>query len=185
MNPVRVALPLVMLFGLFFLTASADYLTNTDFKDSLGGWHGDGKRVLLLPDGTEGSETDTDAVPVIKLKLTSRPEAVYQNYHVSELPPSVHVTIDAYASSDFKRGKFASNAAFGSEISDGSYVPDADFWFREDPSYSIETLKIKTGQWFTLAGIVEYSEAVTERFIYFCVPPGEGAIYLKNPHITR
>lgn len=153
------------------LPLRADYLTNTDFKDSLAGWHGDGRRVLLLPDGSEGADTDADAVPVIKLKLGSQRETVYQEYEIRDQPASVTITVDVYASSDYQPGS--------------DYEGFSDFWLRDNPYFYEQLAHPKPGQWITVTATVQLLRGGGDHALSFNVPPGRGAVYLKNVHVAR
>jgi hypothetical protein len=165
MKRARAGLLLLACLGL--LPLRADYLINTDLKDSLAGWHGDAQRVLLLPDGSEGAATDTDAVPVIKLKLGSQRESVYQEYEIRDQPASVTITVDVYASSDYQPG--SDDMGFG------------DLWLRDEPAFFERLAHPKPGQWITVTAKV-YRLRGTDHVLSFNVPPGQGAVYLKNIH---
>jgi hypothetical protein len=171
----------------------ADYLTNTDFSDGISGWHGDGEAAYLKPDGTEGAEGDIGVIPVIKLPLADRSShAVYQEFETRDHPKTLQFKVEVYASSDFKRsaspddytqelGNFQSgNTLIWSDIG----ILNVDFWIRLDPGsyYKMQNLKPKT--WVTVKVPWNSIEDDENRTINFCVPPGDGVVYIKNPSAT-
>jgi hypothetical protein len=172
----------------------ADYLTNTDFSDGISGWHGDGEAAYLKADGTEGAEGDVGVITVIKLPLAERSShSVYQEFDTRDHPKTLQFKVDVYASSDFKRS--ASPDDYTSEVSNFQAgttliwseiaVLNVDFWMRLDPGsyYKMDNLKPKT--WVTLKVKWDSIEDDESRKIYFCVPPGDGFVYIKNPSVTQ
>src|ERR1700722_7032655 len=108
--PSPITLAVLILAGRMPFSLQADYLKNTDLKEGMAGWHGDGEAAFLNPDGTEGAEGDPNVIPVIKIALSKgSPRAVYQDYETRDNPTSQHLRVDVYASSDFKRSTFASD----------------------------------------------------------------------------
>jgi hypothetical protein len=170
----------------------ANYLDNPDFGVDLSSWHGDGERVYLKADGTEGTEADSDAVPVIKLALAhGQARSVSQEIDLSDKPGGVHVQVDMYASSDFQRSKFASDYTVTERYKTlweyDEQVMDTDFWIRLGPGveyfdwlYTIADAK--PGKWETLKAWWPDAQKPGDHFtVYFSVPPGTGCVYLKNP----
>src|SRR5450631_3138401 len=97
-----------MLVGMTSQALCDNLLKNADFKAGTQGWHGDGRAVYLKPDGTEGSETDTGAIPVLRLTLAKgHPLSIYQVLRSKQVTGSLSVSIDVYASIDFKRSTHA------------------------------------------------------------------------------
>ena len=171
------------------------YLKNSDFKDGLTSWHGDGEEVFLKVDGSEGTETDPDVTPVIKLALThGQSRLVSQEIDLRNKPPTLHAQVEMYASKDFQRSKFPNDYTYLESFKImwlyGNYVPDVDFWIRLGPGlqYGIciyTTTEAKPGQWTTLKATWGQGEKPYDHFsVNFCVPPGDGFVYLKNPSAT-
>jgi hypothetical protein len=170
----------------------ANYLTNTDFSDGISGWHGDGEAAYLKADGTEGAEGDVGVTTVIKLPLSERSHSVYQEFETRDHPKTLQFKVDVYASSDFKRS--ASPDDYTSDVSNFQAgttliwseiaVLNVDFWMRMDSGsyYKMDNLKPKT--WVTLKVKWSSVEDDENRTINFCVPPGEGFVYIKNPSAT-
>ena len=166
-------------------TIRADYIENGDISNGLVGWHGDGERAYLKADGTEGDEGDTDVTPVLKLKLSSgQPREVSQNINLHDSPTTLHVKVDIFISSDFKRSTFAQD--YTKTWSSGTYywtaiiVPSCDFWIRGGPGWFYKLTNAVAGKWTTVEGSFDNLEALQDRTISFCVPPGTGTLYLKN-----
>jgi len=166
----------------------ADYLKNTDFKEGFEGWHGDAEVVFLKPDGTEGQETDTDAILVIKVPLSKgSSRAVYQEFETRDKPTDLHIKVDVFASSDFKRSKFADDYSINWRAGGTWYwsaiaIPNVDFWIRGGgSSWFYKLANLKPGAWVTVDGSFEGLPGDEDRVVNFCVPPGDGIIYLKNP----
>ena len=180
-----------MLMGIMALPLSADYLINTDLSQGLSGWHGDGEQVFLKPDGLESSQGDPDVIAVIKLRLSrSESRSVYQEFETPGKPQNLHFKVDIFPSSDFHRS--SSDSDYTPQVID--YPPGTftvwgvlaifrvDFWIRATPTWHYKLANTIPGRWVT----VDYSFTNTpsdssHQTVYFCVPPGQGAIYLKNP----
>jgi hypothetical protein len=170
----------------------ADYLKNTDLKEGLASWHGDGDAAFLNPDGTEGAEGDKDVIPVIKIALSKgSPRTVYQDYETRDNPTSQHLRVDVYASSDFKRSTFASDYspninwhAGATWYWTGVAIPNVDFWIRGAPGFLYKLANLTPGQWVTVEGQWDSSPLAEDRVVAFIIPPGDGTIYLKNPSAT-
>ena len=172
----------------------ADYLTNTDFSDGISGWHGDGEVAYLKADGTEGAEGDVGVTTVIKLSLShGSSHSVSQEFETRDHPKTLQFKVSVYASSDFKRS--ASPDDYTSEVSNfqagttliwsAIAVLNVDFWMRLDSGssyYKLDNLKPKT--WVTLKVKWDSIEDDENRTIHFCVPPGDGFVYIKNPSVT-
>ena len=172
------------------LNATANDLANTDFQKGLSDWHGDGEIAYLKTDGTEGTETDPDVTPVMKIVLSrSRTLAVYQEFDTRDAKPTnMHVTVDVYASADFVRSKFASDYSIkwkpgGTWYWSAIAIPDVDFWIRGGPGWFYKLIDLKPGSWSKLDGRFEGLMESDSHVMNFCVPPGQGTIYLKNPSV--
>jgi hypothetical protein len=173
-----VALPIPLL---------ANYLDNTDFKSGLAAWHGDGETAFLKPDGTEGAEGDAGSIPVLKIKA-SRGHSVsaYQEFDTRDNPSTMHVKVDVFASSDFLRSIFASDytkewKAGGTWYWSAIVIPTTDFWIRGGPHSFYKLIDVKPGNWVTLDGHFQGLDPADSHTMNFCVAPGEGTVYLKNP----
>ncbi len=163
----------------------ADYFKNGDLKEGIAGWHGDGERVFLKADGTEGADGDADVIPVIKLKLSSgQPREVSQEINLHDSPTTLHVKIEIFASADFKRSAFPQD--YTKTWKTGTYywsniiIPSCDFWIRGGPGWFYKLAQATPGSWSTVEGSFDNLESVQTRVISFCVPPGSGTLYLKN-----
>jgi hypothetical protein len=184
--PLRIFL-LAIVFGLPS-TLHADYLKNTDFKSDLSCWHGDGQRVFLKADGTEGAETDQGVTPVIRLTLSEHPQAVYQEFDTPDKPATMHIKVDIFASSDYKRSdqdqdynrKWNSG---GTYYAWRNAIPTADFWIRGGGvvRFFYKLSDATPGSWVTVEGNFKNLEELGTRSVTFCVPAGAGTLYLKNP----
>jgi hypothetical protein len=178
-----------VLAGMMPLTLQADYLKNTDFKEGLSCWRGDGKTAFLNPDGTEGAEGDKGVTPVIKIALShGQPRAVYQDYETRDNPPTQHIKVDVFASNDFKRSTFANDYTSSIHWQPGGVwywsaeaIPNVDFWIRGSPGFIYKLANLKPGEWVTVDGFWDSAPPAQDRSAYFIVPPGEGTVYIKNP----
>ncbi len=156
-----------------------NYLKNADFKEGSQIWRGDGQAAFLKPDGTEGSEGDPGAIPVLRLALSNgQARAVFQEFYPHDAPRKLKFKVQVYASIDFKRSNRASD--YQSEDN----MPNADFLIRFLPDYFEHTASLKAGEWVTVTGSWDAMMASDDRALYFMVPPGEGVIYIKNPSLT-
>jgi hypothetical protein len=182
----------LFLAGMMPLSIRADYLKNTDLAEGFACWHGDGDPAFLNPDGTEGAEGDKGVVAVIKIPLSpDEPRAVYQEYDTGTDPKSEDIKVQVFASSDFKRstvpGDYTPNAeckpgdAFGQAA---VVVPNVDFWLRAGPGFFYKTSALKPGGWTSVDGYCDTPLPGSDRTVWFCVPPGQGTIYLKAPSVT-
>ena len=176
------------------LPLRANYLTNTDFGIDLSGWHGDGERVYLKSDGTEGSETDSDAIPVIKIALAhGHSHYVSQEVDFKDKPDGVHVQVEIYVSADFQRSKFDTDYTVPQHFpvmwEYDEQTINSDFWIRLGPNdyygydeWSYTSGEAKPGKWVTVKAVWPAGEKAADHFtVNFCVPPGEGTVYLRNP----
>jgi hypothetical protein len=177
----------LILLGMAVLSLQADnQIKNGDLKDGMSGWHGDGSLVYLKADGTEGSDTDTDAIPVIKMHLRGESQSVFQDYEAKDTPTTLHVKVDVYASSDFKRSTDSNDyniqwKAGGTWYWSALVIPNVDFWIRGASSTNCYKLAdLKPGAWTTVEGRFEGLPKDLDRSIDFCVPAGHGAVYIKN-----
>jgi len=178
--------PLFLAAGLVLLTASSalcdNLLQNADFKAGTQGWHGDGKAVFLKPDGTEGSETDEGAIPVLRLSLAKgHPLSIYQIIRSKDALGALKLSVQVYASIDFKRSTHASDYLLQEEW---LQMPVVDFMVRFMPDFWESDGTLKAGQWVTVGGEGLGSNAADVRSLFFVVPPGEGYVYIKNPTLT-
>jgi hypothetical protein len=170
----------------------ADYLINTDLSDGIGGWHGDGEAAYLKANGTEGDEGDPGITPVIKLPLSKdSPRTVYQDFETRDHPKALQIKVEIYASSDFKRSTFPSDYTPEINWQPGAVwywsaiaIPNVDFWLRAAPGYSYKTTNLLPKNWVTVAVNWDSIQDSEDRTINFCVPPGDGVIYIKNPSAT-
>ena len=187
-----ITLAVVLLAGMMPLTVRANYLINTDLKDGLSGWHGDGEAAFLTPDGIEGAEGDKGVIPVIKIELSKgEPRSVYQDYETRDDPKTQHLRVQVFASSDFKRSTFASDyspdinwKAGGTWYWTGEEIPNVDFWIRGSPGFLYKLANLKPGQWVTVDGRWDSPPPAEDRAVYFIVPPGDGTIYIRNASAT-
>lgn len=170
-----------MLLGMTSVALCDNLIQNADFKEGTQGWHGDARVVFLKPDGTEGSETDQGAIPVLRLSLAkAHPLSVYQVIHSKEAAGKLSVSIEVYASIDFKRSTHASDYTLQDDFS----MPVVDFMIRFSPDWWEHDDKLKAGQWVPIRDTLSGLTSSDERSIFFIVPPGEGYVYLKNPSLT-
>lgn len=188
-------LGILMAAWVMVIPLQADDSINPDPNDDLTNWHGDGESAYLKADGSEGSETDPNATPVTKLTLShGQSRVVYREIDLRGNSYAVHVQIDLYASKDFQRSKFASDYTvterYKTMWEDDIYSPDVDFWIRMGPGlqyfgWFYTTFGLKPGSWQTLKASWDQGQKPGERFtVNFCVPPGDGAVYLKNPVVS-
>lgn len=192
--PLPMTLAAFVLAGMMPLSLQADYLKNTDFKEGLAGWHGDGQIAFLNPDGTEGAEGDKGVIPVIKITLSNRDSrSVYQEFETRDKPKTLHFKVDIFASNDYQRSKSIHD--YTQQIIDytaGDYLTwnviaicNVDFWIRTGPDMHYKLANAEMGKWIT----VDYSftkilDSSQDMSVSFCVPPGKGTLYLKNPSAT-
>jgi len=187
-----ILLAAAVLLGMTPFSLRADYLKNGDMKDRLSNWHGDGEAAFLAPDGTEGAEGDKDVIPVIKIALSrGQPRCISQDYETKDKTGSQHVSVEVYASIDFKRSKFDND--YSSDInwkpnsvwywSDGA-IPKVDFWMHLAPETFYKLSNLKPGQWVTVEGRCEPALPAEDYTVAFFVPPGEGAIYIRRASVT-
>ena len=172
------------------------YLKNADLKAGWTSWHGSGEIAFLKADGTEGAEGDPDVTPVIKVMLShGQSREVYQEYEVHDKPSNLTLRVEVFASSDFKRstnkndytpvGPLHASAwrtnFYWNEIA----IPNSDFWIRgmvSDSSFMYTPQDLQPGAWTTVESQNwQLLSTLTTGIIYFCVPPGTGTVYLKNP----
>jgi hypothetical protein len=178
---------LVLLVFAFLLSLSCrawcdNLLDNADFANGTQGWHGDGHVVYLKPDGTEGDQTDSGAVPVLKIVLAKgQPHAVYQTLRSKDAASgTLHITVDVFASPDFKRSTHADDYA----TQDSFPMTVTDFLIRMQPDWWEQDSSLTVGNWKTVRADYGALQAVDGRTIYFQIPPGDGFVYLKNPVVT-
>jgi len=194
-RPMRASFMLaaLILAGMMPLSLQADYLKNTDLKAGLAGWHGDGASAFLNSDGNEGAGGDPAAIPVIKISLSkAQPHTVYQEFDTTDTPTSLHIKVDVFASSDFKRSTFPQDytkewTPGGTWYAPRDFIVDVDFWIRGSGGrrffYKLAN-NLKPGNWTTVTGNFQGLSRDRDRVVNFCVPPGEGTIYIKNPSVT-
>jgi hypothetical protein len=192
--PSPIVLAVILLAGMIPLTLHAqdNYLKNTDLKDGLTGWQGDGEATFLHSDGTEGLEGDKDVIPVIKITLSKGgPRAVYQKYETRNNPNTEHISVEVYASSDFKRSTFISDftpnvswSTSGVFYRWNEVTPNFDFWIRGAPGFIYKVANLTPGDWVTVNGVWNRVMPAVDRTVWFFVPPGEGTVYIKNPSAT-
>ncbi len=176
---VTLAIAALLTMGMAPSAMADNYLKNADFSEGSQLWRGDGQAAFLKPDGTEGQEGDPGVIPVIRVSLSRGGwHQVYQEFEVRNAPNSFHVSVQVYASIDFKRSTHAEDY-----VSD-DYIPNADFVLRMMPDYADHTSDLKPGEWVTVDTVARPYEASEDRSIFFFFPPGEGVIYIKNPSVT-
>ena len=159
--------------------AGGNMLRNTDFKEGSQLWRGDAQEAYLKPDGTEGTELDKDAVPVLRVSLShGQRRAVYQDFRMTGAPRHLDIQVEVYASLDFKRSVHAEDY-----VSD-DYSPNADFGCRLLPDYNDRTAELKPGKWTTVKLTIPIFQASDEKTLIFFIPPGSGVVYIKNPSAT-
>jgi hypothetical protein len=167
-----------------------DILRNGNLQDGLSGWHGDGRLVYLLPDKTESDDASSGGIPVIKLRLSHDSSEVYQEYETHNSPTSLNISVDVMASSDFRRSDdkdlyTTTWSAGGTWYWTALAVPTVDFWIRGGPgTYYYKLANLKANAWTTVKGHFENLPATDDHVVTFCVPPGDGAVYLKNAVVT-
>jgi hypothetical protein len=194
-----VKLILLLLAVTIIAPLRADYLTNTDFQQGLQAWHGDGETVFLKPDGTEGEQTDPGAVAALKLRLSSdKPRYIFQEIRTRDNPATLHFKVDILVSDDFQPSKSKDDYTPELFESEGAFewaefgIPHADFWikassatFRNGYAYAyFFTANAVKGNWSTVDHTFDGVSKMDDRTVYFCVPPGVGTLYLKNPSAT-
>jgi hypothetical protein len=185
---IRSLLVTSILVGMTVISLRADnYLKNADMKEGFAGWHGDANAAFLKPDGTEGADGDADVIPVIKMSLGGESRSLYQDIETRDKPITMHVKVEVFASSDFKRSPHADD--YNTTWKPGSIwywsaiaLPNIDFWIRGGSTgYFYKLMNLKPGAWTTVDGRFENLPQDLDRSIDFCIPAGKGAIYLKNP----
>lgn len=158
-----------------------NYLKNADFKTGSQAWRGDGKAAYLKPDGTEGSESDPGAVPVMRLALSKgQPHAVFQEFTPRNAPGKLIIKLEVYAAIDFKRSVRTTDY----QTEDSWPVPMNDFMVRVMPDYFQQTYDLKPGQWTKIEATLGSLIPADDRAILFLIPPGEGVVYLKAVSVT-
>jgi hypothetical protein len=164
-------------------------LHNGDLSAGLSGWHGDGELTYVMPDGTEAPDATTGGIPAIKLHLSGEPHAVYQEYDTRKMPGKQDITVEAMPSLDFKPSKDASSYSIDWKGGTGTYywsdlvVPKADFWIRgigTDFMWYYQLASLKQGVWIKVEGKFQHLSQSETHTVNFCVPPGEGSVYLRN-----
>ncbi len=191
--PSPIMLAALILAAMMPVTLQADYLKNSDFKEGSQLWHGDGQLAFLKPDGTEGAEGDPGAIPVLRLGLSKgHTHAIFQDYQTPDHPKTQHIRVEVFASLDFKRSKFAGdytselNWKAGTTVFVGNdIVPNVDFWMGDTCYYVTKLANLKPGEWVTVDLTFDTTPGNDAHSVCFMVPPGEGAIYIKNPSATK
>jgi hypothetical protein len=189
---VKTLLSLIVVSSLGWLGSnlSADpLLHNADLQGGISGWHGDGRVTFLAPDGTEQDDASSGAIPVIKLHLSNDSESVYQEYETHNSPTALNISVDAMAAPDFRRSTEASSyttkwSPGGTWYWSALAIPTVDFWIRGGPGWYYKLASLKKGAWTTIKGHFENLTPTDEHVVYFCVPPGDGTVYIKNPVVT-
>jgi hypothetical protein len=167
----------------------ADLFRNSDLSSGLSGWHGDGRLVYLAADNTEADDSAPGSTPVIKLHLAHDSQSSYQEIEVRDNPSKLDVAVEIMASSDFRRSTEPSDftskwSAGGTWYWSALVVPTADFFIRGSPGYFYKVDNAPIGQWTKVEGHFENLKPTDQFTISFCVPPGEGSVYIKNPSVT-
>ena len=187
---MKAILPLVTILSLFLAAPwhsfGDDILKNGNLQEGLSGWHGDGHLVYLLPDNTESDDAASGGIPVIKLRLSHDAAEVYQEYETHNSPTALTISVDAMPSSDFRRSD--DKDLYTKTWSPGGTwywtgapaVPAVDFWIRGGPGYYYKLASLAANVWTTVKGHFEGISATDDHVVSFCVPPGDGAVYVKN-----
>jgi len=189
-------LPLAVAFVLMLLASSAlraDLLTDNTMKEGLAIWKGDGEVAYLNPDGTEGAQGDPGVTQVIKIALSkSHPRFVYQDYTAPADLAHLNVSVEVYASADFKRSKFPDDYSQDQHWGAGSTwywsaetIPNVDFWIRGAPGYQYKMANLKPEQWVTIKANWDAGASATDRSLGFFVPCGDGAIYIRKATASK
>jgi hypothetical protein len=184
----------VLVIGLLAaLPLWADLLKNADLKDGLSCWQGDGDSTYLKPDGTEGTQDDPGAIPVLKLVLShGSSHMISQEIDAPGKLVHLAVSVDVYASADFKRSPFPNDYSGGADWKPGlatyygsPIVPNVDFWIRGNlnPGIFYKLVNLKPRAWVSVSGDIQ-NDPINNFVVNFCVPPGEGTVYLKNPSVN-
>ena len=168
------------------ISAQADLFKNTDFSNGLAGWHGDGRMVYLAADGTEKDEAGPGLTPAIKLRLSHDPQQTYQEVEVRNNPSKLDISVEVMPSANFRRSREASDynvkwSPGGTWYWSSDAIPDVDFWIKGAPGFFYKPVNLQTGQWLKIESHFENLKSTDAFTINFCVPPGDGAIYIKNP----
>ncbi len=182
----------VLSVGLAPLALRADLLTDNTMQEGLSVWKGDGEVAYLNPDGTEGAEGDKGVTQVLKLTLSkSHPRYVYQQFTAPADLAHLNVSVEVFASFDFKRSKFPDDYSQDEHWGAGSTwywsaetTPNVDFWIRAAPGYQYKMANLKPGQWVTVKAGWDAGASATDRTVCFFVPDGEGAIYIRKASAT-
>jgi hypothetical protein len=170
--------------GMASMAMSDNLFENADFKEGFQGWHGDGHAVFLKPDGTEGDETDPGVIPVIKIALAKgQPHSVYQTIRSKDIAGMAHVSVEVFASIDFKRSTHADDYAVQDEFN--MTVTDFEIRFNQPDTWTEQDSELKRGKWTTVHATWGAMQATEERAVYFIIPPGDGYVYIKNPSMTQ
>jgi hypothetical protein len=178
----------MLVAGLSPAILRADLLKDTSMQEGLAVWKGDGEVAYLNADGTEGAEGDKGVTQVIKLSLSkSHPRFIYQDYEVPSDLANLKVTVEVFASLDFKRSKFPTDysqdlhwTAGSTWYWSGEEIPDVDFWIRGAPGFQYEMANLKPGQWTTVKADWDAGASATDRTLCFFVPAGNGAVYIRK-----
>jgi hypothetical protein len=193
MKSVRIVAVFALVVGAFTRVALAEpVLHNGDFSAGIAGWHGDGELTYLMPDGTEASDASTGGVPVLKLHLTGEPHAVYQEYDTPKMPSRQTITVEAMPSLDFKRSTDPSDYSIdwtsGTWYWSALVLPKADFWIRgigTDFMWYYRLASLKQGVWTKVEGKFSGLSQSETHTVNFCVPAGQGSVYLRNAVVAQ
>ena len=188
---MKATLPLVVIFSLVTVGSlrsfGDDILRNGNLQSGLSGWHGDGHLVSLDANGAEVDDSGPATTPAIKLRLSHDPQEVYQEYETHDTPTSLNISVEAMASGDFHRSD--DKSVYTTTWSSGGTwywsalaVPTADFWIRGGGSntYYYKLSDLKAAIWTTIKGHFENLAPSEQHTVSFCVPPGTGAVYIRN-----
>ena len=190
----RMLARLVILLACGITGARADnLLKNSDLSSGLAGWHGDGEVVYVHNDGTEGQQGDQGVSPAIKLSLSRRDSrVVYQEFEARDKPQGLLYQVNILPASNFQPS--TSKEDYTVELlaqTPGSYfhwpvlgVAKADFWIRAGPDWFYSLAAAVPGHWTMVQQKDSNPNDEAQRSVYFCVPPGTGALYLKDAAVT-
>jgi hypothetical protein len=191
----KILFPLLLLALFFTRAALADdnLLLNSDFNEDLAHWHGDCHIAYVRDNGTEGNAGDSDVKPALKINLLPHEVGVVsQDIIDHDKLTSLHFRVDILPSADFKPSQDDADYthslryqkpgdSFQDAAEDALHV---DFWMRFTPPWHYFLAAAVPGKWTVVATDAHGIGHHEERTIFFCVPPGQGALYLLHPAVN-
>jgi len=169
--------------------AQGNALFNPQFAEGTSGWHGIGEVVYLKPNGQESVDPVEGAVQVLKIPL--KPTAsreITQEFTTVDQPTQLQMHLEVSASADFKRAVRQDNTlvpwkANVTKVTPKIVTPQSDFWVRLGPGWVYYTAKA-TSKWSAIDVTFKKVTASRYRQISFCVPCGNGSIYIRNTQVS-